>query len=370
MKHILTPALLLASLSASILAQTNELPPSIPGTGGPPAAPGTAPDSINGLPNLPGTLRPGAPAALPGAGAPAVPGSSGAPAVPGIPSPGGPGLVPGGPGGRPAAGAAPGTVPSPGGDEETPAQKLARETEQEVVKAHLQQVRTEIQQWEQAPSGTVQEQETRAAQIAALNKFAASLDDKLAKLNRPMAKHGNRISGDTGKAGLPQGHRPIQAVGAPDASEDTFEGKLLAWHAQPSGTGKKEWLGLIYDRPVEVAEIRIHNLNTTGTLARVTGCVRGGSGPGETVLWEGREQEEKTPCVQVITLAAGHFANGIRLEFDPARSKKWQQIDAVELVGRDGSRQWAKFSEASSYYPVTSQPPATGKNKPEGGASN
>jgi hypothetical protein len=283
----------------------------------------------------------------PGAGPPSSPGAPGA-------------ELPGAPGGRPA----PGTGRA--AKSATPEQILARDTEIEVIKTHLKQVNEEIQALEQSPAASAPEQEKRTAKIAALRAFGKRLETSLSKLEHSPGK--DPEGGGTGKAGLSQGHRPLQAVGAPDASEDTFEGTLLAWHPQPSDSGK-EWLGLIYEHPVEVAEVRIHTINTTGALARVTACVRGGSG-GDKVIWEDQEPAEKTPAVRVITVAPGTMANGIRLEFDTTRAKKWQQIDAVELVGRDGSRQWAKSSEASSYYPITGYPSEPGKGKPSASVSN
>jgi hypothetical protein len=38
------------------------------------------------------------------------------------------------------------------------------------------------------------------------------------------------------------------------------------------------------------------------------------------------------------------------VEFDTTRVGGWTEIDAVELVGRDGSRQWAKSADASSTF--------------------
>lgn len=289
------------------------------------------------------------------------------PALPGAPGGGLPSSRGGAPGGGlPGAPGAPAPKSGSATKSATPDQILARDTEIEVIKTHLKQVNAEIQELEQAPAANAPEQEKRAAKVTALKAFGKRLEHSLSKLENSTGKnpeaHGN------GKAGLSQGHRPLQAVGAPDASEDTFEGTLLAWHAQPSDSGK-EWLGLIYERAVEVAEVRIHTINTTGTLARITACVRGGSG-GDKVIWEDREPAEKTPAVRVITVNPGTTANGIRLEFDTTRAKKWQQIDAVELVGRDGSRQWAQTSEASSYYPISERPSVDGKDKAPGDASN
>ena len=47
------------------------------------------------------------------------------------------------------------------------------------------------------------------------------------------------------------------------------------------------------------------------------------------------------------TIAADQFH---RVDFDRARVPGWNEIDAVELVGRDGSRQWATSAKASSSY--------------------
>jgi hypothetical protein len=40
----------------------------------------------------------------------------------------------------------------------------------------------------------------------------------------------------------------------------------------------------------------------------------------------------------------------IKVYLDTSLIQGWEEIDAVELVGRDGSRQWAKDVNASSTY--------------------
>ena len=40
----------------------------------------------------------------------------------------------------------------------------------------------------------------------------------------------------------------------------------------------------------------------------------------------------------------------MKVYLDTKRVAGWNEIDAVELIGRDGSRQWAKGASASSSY--------------------
>jgi hypothetical protein len=46
-------------------------------------------------------------------------------------------------------------------------------------------------------------------------------------------------------------------------------------------------------------------------------------------------------------------ANTIKVYLDRRRARGWNEIDAVELVGRDGSRQWAASATVSSAYSIS-----------------
>ena len=70
----------------------------------------------------------------------------------------------------------------------------------------------------------------------------------------------------------------------------------------------------------------------------------------ETVLWEGVEPASQAPVNMSFSVPAGVPANQIKVYLDRRRVPGWNEIDAVELVGRDGSRQWATSAMASSSY--------------------
>ena len=43
-------------------------------------------------------------------------------------------------------------------------------------------------------------------------------------------------------------------------------------------------------------------------------------------------------------------AQSVKVYLDTARVPGWNEIDAVQIIGRDGSKQWASASSASSSY--------------------
>ena len=97
---------------------------------------------------------------------------------------------------------------------------------------------------------------------------------------------------------------------------------------------------------MELAQVRIRESYNPGAITKVTTVANGG----EMVLWEGTSARGKAPRDFVVPVAAGVQANSIIVYLDTKRVSGWNEIDAVELVGRDGSRQWATSATASSTY--------------------
>lgn len=137
---------------------------------------------------------------------------------------------------------------------------------------------------------------------------------------------------------------PGQAAGAPDTRE---AGDYSTAWAPQSQDGGPEWLQVKYDRAVELSEIIIHETYNPGAVSRVVAMLPGG---GERVIWEGTASTEAGIVERAVPVPPGIRSDQIRVELDTARVPGWNEIDAVEIVGRDGSRQWASESTASSYY--------------------
>ena len=120
---------------------------------------------------------------------------------------------------------------------------------------------------------------------------------------------------------------------------------MTAWTSLDPDGGP-EWLGLGFDRTVEVAQVRIRESYNPGAITKVTTTVNGS----ELVLWEGNSSRGKAPRDFVVPVPAGIQANSVVVYLDTKRVAGWNEIDAVELLGRDGSRQWATSANASSAY--------------------
>ena len=137
---------------------------------------------------------------------------------------------------------------------------------------------------------------------------------------------------------------PGRASGPPDtANAGDYP---TAWASQ-APDGGPEWLQLKYPKSVEISEINIHETYNPGALAKVSAIMPDGS---EKVIWKGVEDPDDGVIERAVKVPKGIRSDQIRIELDTSRVPGWNEIDAVELVGTDGSHQWAKESTASSYF--------------------
>lgn len=134
-----------------------------------------------------------------------------------------------------------------------------------------------------------------------------------------------------------------QVLGPPDT--DRAGDIPTAWASrQPDGGA--EWLSLGFDRPVDLAEVRVRETYNPGAITKLTAVVNNQ----EVVLWEGAAAGGEAPRDFVVPVMGNVQAQSVIVHLDTARVSGWNEIDAVELVGRDGSRQWATSVNASSTY--------------------
>ncbi|HWB06303.1 MAG TPA: hypothetical protein VG796_24990 [Verrucomicrobiales bacterium] len=158
-----------------------------------------------------------------------------------------------------------------------------------------------------------------------------------------------------GLEGLPQrspqvsGHvnwDHAQATGAPDTNEPGD--RPTAWAPRSPRSGE-QWLKLGYDKAVEVKEINVHESYNSGAISKVTAFLPNGS---EKTLWTGNAAKGSANEIQEtsIPVPAGITSNQIKIYVDTNRVESWPEIDAVQLVARNGSKQWATSSSASSSY--------------------
>ena len=138
-----------------------------------------------------------------------------------------------------------------------------------------------------------------------------------------------------------------QATGAPDTPE--AGDRPTAWAPKNPRSGE-QWLSLGYEQPVEIAEINIQETHSPGAISKVAALMPDGS---EKILWQGtadppREGEDSRETS--LPVPPGTTSSQIKVYVDTGRVASWPEIDAVELIGTNGTRQWASRSAASSSY--------------------
>jgi hypothetical protein len=136
---------------------------------------------------------------------------------------------------------------------------------------------------------------------------------------------------------------PEQVTGLPDT--DREGDAQTAWATQEMDTGP-EWLAVRFDRTVELKQVRVRETYNAGAITNVSAVVNGV----EVVLWQGYAARGRAPRNFLVSAPAGIRANTVIIHLDTQRVPGWNEIDAVELVGRDGTRQWASSANASTTY--------------------
>jgi len=139
---------------------------------------------------------------------------------------------------------------------------------------------------------------------------------------------------------------PEQVVGP--ANTDQAGDIETAWAPLLSNGVGEEWLRVNYDRPVEISEINVRETYNPGAISMITATALPNGE--EVVVWEGTEPPAQAPVNMNFTGPSGVHAQSVTVYLDRRRVPGWNEIDAIELVGRDGSRQWASSATASSSY--------------------
>lgn len=135
-----------------------------------------------------------------------------------------------------------------------------------------------------------------------------------------------------------------QATGAPD----TFgAGDIPTAWAPREQNGGEEWLRLDFSNQVQLAEVRVRETHNPGAISKIAAVLPDGQ---EIVIWEGADAPGIAPLDKSFPVSGNITAGSVKVYLDTRRVSGWNEIDAVELLGRDGSRQWAAQAQASSSF--------------------
>ena len=181
-----------------------------------------------------------------------------------------------------------------------------------------------------------------AAAQARIDALEQNLDSVVDSLNTAI----ERLNNSTIAA--ERARRPAWSAGQVVGEPDTLAAgdQRSAW-APATPDGGMEWLQVGYENAVEIAQVRVRETCGAGCIAKVAAVLENGT---EVIIWQGRESAGGGIVDAPFNAPPGLTASGVRVYLDTSRVPGWNEIDAVELIGRDGSRQWAKTASASSSY--------------------
>ena len=192
------------------------------------------------------------------------------------------------------------------------------------------------------PAGEPVRADELAAAQARIDALEQDLDAVVDSLNAAIDRM-NRAAHEAQRAREPAWGAG-QAVGEPDTV--SAGDQRTAW-APATADGGAEWLQLGYEKAVEIAQVKVRETCGAGCIAKVAAVLESGA---EVVIWQGRESAGDGVVDAPFNAPPGLTARGVKVYLDTARVPGWNEIDAVELIGRDGSHQWATTAAASSSY--------------------
>ena len=141
----------------------------------------------------------------------------------------------------------------------------------------------------------------------------------------------------------------MQATGVPTLDQCGDNGK--AWASKDSHG--VDTLTLHFDTAVLPTEVSIYQSSTPGSITGVELLLADGSRTAP--IPKSADPEKACPHVFILKVPRGMPAvDGVVIHLDQTIGGGWNEIDAVELVGRDAgvklTRAWASGAEASSQY--------------------
>ena len=136
-----------------------------------------------------------------------------------------------------------------------------------------------------------------------------------------------------------------QATGAPDTH--TAGDHATAW-APAVADGGIEWLEAEFANVADLAKVVVRQTSNPGGITKVVAIGDGGE---EIPIWAGEDPSKGQQLADTPFPVTGAInAKRVRVYVDTRKQPGWEEIDAVQITGRDGASQWAKSSKASSSY--------------------
>ena len=124
------------------------------------------------------------------------------------------------------------------------------------------------------------------------------------------------------------GWAPSQANGKPNTTECSE--RLTAWASKATDT--QEWLEVSFKTPVQPSLVNISQVNAPSQVVKVE-LVDVDGKYHQVYTAKPKDMGKECPYILAIPLTTNFLVKGVKISIDQSVLKKWNEIDAVELVG-------------------------------------
>lgn len=138
-------------------------------------------------------------------------------------------------------------------------------------------------------------------------------------------------------------YSPHKAIGPPDADPNRDHPNAWAYSSPEMG---RQWIELSYQPPRRANALRIHEVNVPGEIIQVHLIDEAG---GSRVIWSGDDPTTQPGVFELRFNPTSYRVQRVRIVLDSDKKQGWGEIDAVQMLGPDGSA-WAASARASSSY--------------------
>jgi hypothetical protein len=146
------------------------------------------------------------------------------------------------------------------------------------------------------------------------------------------------------KSSQPADWSAKKAVGPPDVDNPAMD-HVNAWASAQADMGE-QWLEVAFANPVKASQVRIFEVCSAGAVVAIHAIEPSGT---SHVVWSGDDPLGSPGVFEAGFPLTAYLVKRVRIVLDTNRTKGWNEIDAVELVGPAGG-QWAADAAASSTY--------------------
>lgn len=144
-----------------------------------------------------------------------------------------------------------------------------------------------------------------------------------------------------------------QVTGPPDSTMNGDSGS--AW-CPATENSQAEWLVLDYPQPIQPTTVQVYENYCPGAVNRITAFKENGE---EVEAWRGQDPTPPSSAFGIsnIPVNVPFKTQRIKVYLDSAHVVGWNEIDAVGLIDREGTKLWAcDVQESSSYANLNAVP--------------